>query len=109
MKKKLTVFILFIGILSTAKAQDYKHAIGVRIGRLNSLDYRLNLQNSNRLEFGERFGFGSFDNSIRLNNNLSIYYNHAWSIKEGINFYFGGGINNFLSRRIQNNGVTTTI
>ncbi len=91
MKTKLTFLIGLFMVLGAAsiKAQDYKSAIGLRLGYPLSLSYKTFISEKGAIE--GVLGFRGYTYYSWIN--LSAFYQHHKAIPsvEGLKWYFGGG------------------
>ncbi len=77
-------------------AQVHKNGIGLqssfRGGRFNnSFSYQLGLNDNNRIQLGLGYRQNGFDLFEYKRLSTSIYYQHVWNIKSGLNWYLGAG------------------
>jgi len=93
MKKLLYTFAaaaaLFTMSLTTAKAQDYKNAIGGRFGSANGISFKTGLSKGAMLELIGNFRSNSGADYFNLTGLYEVYkpINGA----AGLNFFYGGG------------------
>ncbi|WP_070136972.1 hypothetical protein [Crocinitomix algicola] len=96
---KKILFILVLSISTFSNAQVYKHSLGLQFEHYNrwapSLNYQLGLSPRSRLSFSLNGGASIGNNSQIFQFQSSIYYQHVWNIKGGLNWYLGAGINGF--------------
>ncbi|MBK8403425.1 MAG: hypothetical protein KA251_06240 [Saprospiraceae bacterium] len=93
--KFLTLFVFFLlGSVCTLKAQDYKSAIGARLGYPLSLSYKTFISEKGAIEGILGFRGYSYYSWITV----SALYQHHMPIKsvEGLNWYVGGGASVFF-------------
>jgi hypothetical protein len=92
MKSKITLLILlFSSLVYNSQAQDYKSAIGLRLGTPWSFSYKSFINERNALE-----GVVGFKSSPYYSwFNIGGYYEHYTPIEstEGLSWYYGGGLN----------------
>ncbi|NOT37360.1 MAG: hypothetical protein HOP11_08285 [Saprospiraceae bacterium] len=91
MKKLLFLSILFITILatSTTQAQDYKSAIGLRLGYPTSISYKHFISEKGAIEGVLGYRGYTYYNWL----NLSGFYEHHNAIAsvDRLSWYYGGG------------------
>ena len=62
------------------------------------MSYQYGLGPHSRLDFGINFHGGLSSNSSHLSGRGSIYYQHVWNIKGGLNWFLGAGVNYSFAR-----------
>ncbi|WP_299682885.1 hypothetical protein [uncultured Dokdonia sp.] len=92
MKKTLFSFLLFLGFIAVAQAQEIsQNAIGIRVGDNDGfgteVNYQRGLGDNNRLELGLGWRSANNFNAIRLTG----IYQWVWRLDGNFNWYAGVG------------------
>lgn len=89
--KRVLVLVAVITISISAFSQNYKQAIGVKIGKTVALEYKLNASPQNFLIMGLHFRPWQKDKGLYF----SGYYNWSYNIDPvpGLSWYVGPGAN----------------
>jgi len=94
MKKLFFTLALVGACMFTASAQDYKSAIGLRLGYPTSISFKHFLNERNAVEVFVGFRNYTYVNNINIG---ALYQVHApINGVEGLKWYFGGGAAAFL-------------
>lgn len=90
MKKLFFTLALVGACIFTAHAQEYKSAIGLRLGRPNSISFKHFLSERNAFEIF--LGYRRFSSYVNYLNAGALYQVHnPISGVEGLRWYYGGG------------------
>jgi hypothetical protein len=94
MKFRNYLILLILGIALSMQAQEYKSAIGLRLGVPISISYKRFISEKAALEFVFGYRNTTYWNYL----NLGAYYQHHFPIKsvDGLAWYLGGGANVFI-------------
>lgn len=99
MKRIAFVFCLITVITGTSFAQDYKSAIGGRLGTtyydLLSFSYKTFITPQGAIEFNAGFGAKHYDHDYQtFTPSIAGTYQHHFDIKpvDGLKWYIGGGL-----------------
>ncbi len=94
MKIRNILILAILGITISIQAQDYKSAIGLRLGYPLSVTYKMFISEKAALEFVAGYRNTSYWNYL----NVGAYYQHHMPISsvDGLNWYVGGGANVFF-------------
>lgn len=88
---KKTILLAFVLLLigsTTAFSQQYRHAVGLKLGYDFALTYKMNLSEANSIDLGVNLHpWGTFGL------NVYGYYNWQWAINQvpGLSWYVGPG------------------
>ena len=95
-KNLFSSFALIAGLIlftNSLNAQDYKSAIGLRLGIYNGVTFKTNLSETGALEF---FGTARFASGFRWLTVTGLYeYTQPIKDVDGMRWYVGGGLSAF--------------
>ena len=94
MKIRNLIVLVFFAITFSLQAQDYKSAIGLRLGSPLSLSFKTFISEKAAIEIAAGYRSYSYYNWF----NIGGYYQHHMPINsvDGLAWYFGGGVNAYF-------------
>ncbi len=86
-------FVLYIFFSNSLNAQDYKSAIGLRLGVYNGISFKTNLSETSAVEL---FGTANFGSGYRWITATGLYeFTQPIKDVEGLRWFAGGGLSVF--------------
>lgn len=102
---KYTFTLLFMFLMVSVIAQEYKNSAGFRLGKTDGVTYKRFLTDNAAIEF--MLGFGGYDNGTQIYSIYQWHYQIPTPFTESLYMYYGvGGHAGYINTNINRNYYT---